>query len=59
MDKPDYCKLLDLISWHFECEEAMQTVRFLAKQGKIKIGSYKRLAIMAGEAESDLRELIK
>ena len=58
MDKLDYNSLLDLISWHFECEEAMQTVRLLVKRGKIKMGVYKRLAIMAGDAESDLRELI-
>jgi len=58
MDKPDYAEILDKIRWYFETKEAMPIVLMLVQRGKIKIGSYRRLAIMAGAAESDLRELI-
>lgn len=51
-----------LIEWYFETMDAMTTVRLLllsSKHGRLKrYGAYQRLAIMAGEAESDLRELI-
>ena len=60
--------LLEKISWYFETTEAMSTVHSLlcsqqrgcllsAKQAK-RWGAYRRLAIMAGETESDLRELV-
>lgn len=64
MDKPGYNSLLDLISWYFETIEAMSAMRLLLlrsdhKQPTKRYGAYRRLAIMAGEAESDLREMIK
>ena len=54
--------LLEKIRWYFETMDAMSTVHFLlqytkGKQSK-RCGAYRRLAIMAGEAESDLRELV-
>ena len=54
--------LLEKIRWCFETMEAMVTVRELLLNSKGKhpkrYGAYRRLAIMAGEAERDLRELI-
>jgi hypothetical protein len=63
----EYDDLLEKVQWYFETMDAMNTVhsllldRFL--DGKRwhqpkRYGAYRRLAIMAGEAESDLRELI-
>lgn len=52
----------DLIDWYFETIDAMSTVHFLLRYTKGKqskrCGAYRRLAKMAGEAESDLRELL-
>ena len=59
MSRFEYDDLLEKTKWYFETDEAMQTARRLAKRGRITMGAYKGLAIMAGEAESDLRKLIK
>lgn len=53
---------VDLIDWYFETMDAMVTVHgllFFSKHQSKRYGAYRRLAIMAGEAEHDLRELIK
>ena len=54
--------LLEKIRWFFECTDAMITVHGLLVYSKEKqpkrLGAYRRLAIMTGEAESDLREMI-
>lgn len=51
-----------LIEWYFETMDAMATVHRLLLSSKHKqpkrYGAYRRLAIMAGEAESALRELL-
>jgi hypothetical protein len=64
----EYDDLLEKVSWYFELMDAMDTVHSLLHysqpRGRLstkrtkRYGAYRRLAIMAGEAESDLRELI-
>lgn len=55
----DYEVLRDRIRWYFELMDAMSTVRTLLASGTQpkRFGAYRRLAIMTGEAESNLREL--
>ena len=57
----EYDDLLEKVRWYFETTEAMHTVRLLLlsrpKQTK-RYGAYRRLAIMAGEAEDILRSEI-
>lgn len=59
----EYDDLLEKIRWYFEITDAMSTVHRLLLSSKSKqtkrFGAYRRLAIMAEEVESDLRELIK
>lgn len=58
----EYEVLRDRIRWYFECIDAMSTVHRLLLSSKYRqtkrYGAYRRLAIMAGEAESALRELV-
>lgn len=59
----EYDDLLEKVCWYFELMDAMSTVHQLLLSSKYKqtkrYGAYRRLAIMTGQAESDLRELIR
>lgn len=56
----EYDDLLEKVRYYIELTDAMSTVRLLLSPGTHpkRYGAYRRLAIMAGEAESVLRELI-
>lgn len=58
----EYDDLLEKVKWYFELMDAMDTVRTLLlssvfRQPK-RYDAYQRLAIMAREAESELRKII-
>ena len=50
-------KLLEDVAFHFECEDAMRTVRGRLYLGTATLSTYKELSVWAGAVESDLRHL--
>ena len=48
-------KLLEDVAFHFECEDAMQTVRGRLYLGTATLSTYKELSGWAGEIENELR----
>ena len=53
----EYEKLLSLVDWYFQCEDAQRYLRVQLTNGKVTLNTYKELSIWAGTVESDLREL--
>lgn len=59
LDYVKYQDLLDRVAWFFETEDAMRVIRLRMLRGKSTLGTYKELAIWAGEIESELRKEVE
>ena len=53
----EYDKLLSLVDWYFQCEDAQRYLRVQLANGKVTLDTYKELSVWAGAVEFDLRVL--